>query len=92
MGYGRKKFVSSWKFYLERLARILPVYYFCFFAAVILIPLGYAYSNVEDPAFNGLNIAASFLLIQSWIMVPLGPNAPAWTVSTLLFFYLFYPR
>ena len=46
----------------------------------------------EDPAFHPLNVLASFFLIQSWVMVPLGPNAPAWTVSTFMFFYLVYQR
>ena len=96
LGYGRSKSLntseSKWRFYKSRLARILPVYYFCFMLSTILIPLGYAVYSAEDPAFHPVNVGASFMLIHSWVMVPLGPNAPAWTVSTLIFFYLFYPK
>ena len=82
---------STWIFYQNRLARILPVYYFCYFVALILIPLGYTQYSQEDPTFHPVNVATSLLLIQTWIMFPLSPNVPAWTVSTLIFFYIVYP-
>ena len=59
---------------------------------MILIPLGYAHSDPEDPTFHGFNVGASLLMVQTWITIPVGPNPAAWTVSTLFFFYLVYPR
>lgn len=93
MSHARSKpITNSWNFYQNRLARILPVYYFTFLVALILIPLGYTQYSSEDPTFHPVNVATSLLLIQTWIMFPLSPNVPAWTVSTLIFFYIVYPR
>ena len=80
---------DSWNFYKGRFIRILPVYYACFFYALPLIYLGY-YNYMGNIG------AGSFLALffqQSIVMVfGLGPNSASWTVSTLFFFYWFYPR
>ena len=92
MSHAKKPITNSWNFYQNRLARILPVYYVSFLVALILIPLGYTQYSSEDPTFHPVNVATSLLLIQTWIMFPLSPNVPAWTVSTLIFFYIVYPK
>ena len=69
------------------------MYYFCFIIAVILIPLGHGPYAPQNVLLNGVGSVSSIFLIQSWIMLGLfAPNAAAWTVSTLFFFYLVYPR
>ena len=80
-------------FYLNRFTRILPVYYICFIVGVILIPFGHSYFAPENLWFNAGGSILSLFLVQSWVMVfGLGPNGPSWTVSTLFFFYLVFPR
>ena len=85
---------DSFNFYLGRLTRILPVYYFCLIVAVILIPFGHL-SDPDNILGNVGGTLLSIFLVQTWVMNPitgLGPNSVAWTVSTLFFFYLVYPR
>ena len=79
---------DSATFYFGRLTRILPVYYICFLYALPLIPLLWQWG----PNVIGGSISAVFL-VQTWIIVlGFGPDGPSWTVSTLFFFYLVYPR
>ncbi len=96
--YGSEKFTSKtrghfnyWTFLGARLARIMPVYLICYFAALPLYFLGF---SSHDP-FTALSIIGAILplfLVQSWVLVfNLGPNGPDWTVSTLFFFYLVFP-
>ena len=92
----KQEIFDSIDFYLGRLTRILPVYYFCLIASAILIPFGH--SNPVQP-FPPNNIiyhvsgsVLSIFLVQTWVLHMATPNGVAWTVSTLFFFYLFYPR
>ena len=86
---------DSIDFYLGRFTRILPVYYFCMVVGIVLIPFGHSYSAPENILANVGGTLLSIFLVQIWVMNPFtgfGPNGPAWTVSTLFFFYLVYPR
>ncbi len=84
----RFNFIS---FYLGRFTRILPVYYFCLIFSAILIPFGH--TNFTAFWYNGYGSLVAVFLVQTWVLVfGVGPNEPAWTVSTLFFFYLVYPR
>ena len=84
---------DSIAFYLSRFARILPVYYFCIIVGAILIPLGHGPQSPENLWFNVGGSVMSLFLLQTWVLVfGFGPNGPSWTVSTLFFFYLVYPR
>ena len=84
---------NSANFYLGRMTRIMPVYYFCYFAALPLIYLGYGISPWYDMHFNGIGLIVSLFGVQTWVILyGFGPNGPSWTVSTLFFFYLVYPR
>ena len=79
---------DSATFYFGRLTRILPIYYICFLYSLPLIPLLWQWS----PNVIGGSISAVFL-VQTWIIVlGFGPDGPSWTISTLFFFYLVYPR
>ena len=84
---------DSWDFYFGRISRILPVYYLCMILSIPLIPLGSSWFAPSDFYYNiGGNVAATFL-VQSWILLFwFGSNGPSWTVSTLFFFYLVFPR
>ena len=82
---------NSTSFYLRRLTRILPVYYFCLIFAAILIPFGH--TNFTAFWYNGYGSFVAVFLVQTWILIfGVGPNEPSWTISTLFFFYLLYPR
>ena len=80
-------------FYFNRFARILPVYYICFIIGAILIPFGHSYFAPDNLWFNAGGSILSLFLVQTWVIIfGLGPNGPSWTVSTLFFFYLVFPR
>ena len=84
---------DSIDFYLSRFARILPVYYFCIVVGAIVIPLGHGGFAPDNLWFNVGGSVLSLFLLQTWVLVfGFGPNGPSWTVSTLFFFYLVYPR
>ena len=83
---------DSWNFYKSRFTRILPVYYATYLYALPLIFLGH--NDIISPYdYNG-GIAGSVLAIflQHQVFLKASPNGPSWTVSTLFFFYWFYPR
>jgi peptidoglycan/LPS O-acetylase OafA/YrhL len=107
LGYGRKKYSTLkqktenpedspfkiWDFYFARISRILPVYYFCLFLHFLLVPLGYSYFEWSDLEQSVGGSLASLFCVQTWILFfGFGPNMPAWFVSTLMFFYMIYPR
>ena len=83
------------EFWHGRLVRILPVYYATFALALILVPLGYGpdESLRDDVDMKIWGSFAALYGVQSWIMAfGFGPVAPAWTISTLFFFYILFPR
>lgn len=107
LGYGRKNYTTLkqktenpedspfkiWDFYFARISRILPVYYFCLFLHFLLVPLGYSYFEWSDLEQSVGGSLASLFCVQTWILFfGFGPNIPAWFVSTLMFFYMIYPR
>ena len=90
---------DSWGFYYARMIRILPVYYAIYLFALPLVPL----DNNELLRIFGLQQLMwtafySIYGVQMWDFglgggaafgVPIGPS---WTLSTLFFFYLVFPR
>jgi peptidoglycan/LPS O-acetylase OafA/YrhL len=81
----------SWAiFYQNRLARILPTFYFCNCLAVPLVWLGW--SEIQRDAVYS-SVAMTVVPIYTWLAFALGSafDGPGWTVSTLLFFYLLFP-
>ena len=93
----KENFFNYSNFIFGRASRILPIYYFCLVFAFPLIPLGHAYFSGSNLASNlilsiGGGLAALFL-VQTWILFfSFGPNGPSWTVSTLCFFYICFPK
>ena len=86
---------DSWNFYKNRFTRILPVYYATFLFSLPLIFLGHNF--FISPYNYGATIGGSILAIvlQQTVLMSefgFGPDGPSWTVSTLFFFYWFYPR
>ena len=89
----QEEIFDSWGFYYRRMTRILPVYYASFlFALLPLIPL--MLSHHSDHFAN--EFWGSFLAlygVQMWVVwLSFVPNGASWTVSTLFFFYLVFPR
>jgi len=82
-------------FYAARVARIYPVHLVAMvFAGIVLWRFGGTTWDVSSGATRQLAFAAQALLVQSWIpdeKVYLGINAPAWSISTEMFFYAVFP-
>ena len=73
------------KFYQNRLARILPVFYFCNCLAVPLVWLGWGEILRKDLVSA---IIATLIPVYTWTAFAFGSafEGPGWTISTLLFF------
>lgn len=82
-------------FYVARFARIYPVHVVATaFAALVLWRFGGNVWDASSIATREGAAAAQLLLLQSWIpneLVYLGINAPAWSISTEMFFYAAFP-
>jgi peptidoglycan/LPS O-acetylase OafA/YrhL len=83
---------DSWQFYFNRMTRIMPVYYFCYFFALPLIFVGHSYFSPTWDLWIPGCIEALFFQSTMVISHGFGPNAPGWTVCTLVFFYWMFPR
>ena len=82
----------SRNFYLNRISRILPVYYICLLLSLPLIPFGHGNHSPEEWKHHVFGTLEAFLCLNTLIMVHgFGPNTPAWTVCTLAIFYLLFP-
>jgi peptidoglycan/LPS O-acetylase OafA/YrhL len=82
-------------FYVARVARIYPVHVVATaFAALVLWRLGGNVWDASSVATREVAAASQLLLVQSWVpdeRVYLGINAPAWSISTEMFFYAAFP-
>lgn len=82
-------------FYAARIARIYPVHLVAMvFAALVLWRFGGTTWDISSAGARELAFVAQALLVQSWIpdeKVYLGINAPAWSISTEMFFYAVFP-
>ena len=84
---------------IGRCTRILPIYYVTYLFAIPLIFAGHSfikYEGNEDLCTLIGFMTIPLFLVQTWIgsdwtFMESGPNSPAWTVSTLFFFYFIYP-
>lgn len=88
----RRKYRSKFdfrSFYQNRFARIAPIYYV---AMLIGLPLAIFGHSWVPPAEIGWIFIANLFAVQMWASLPPPSFAgPAWTVSTLVFFYLVFP-
>jgi peptidoglycan/LPS O-acetylase OafA/YrhL len=85
--YNNRKW-NTRSFYLNRFARIYPLY---IFSILISLPIDWV-----SPALNSEHKASSLLLtlfsLQSWFTFSWGRfNAPSWTISVEAFFYVMFP-
>ena len=88
--YGKRWPVFKIKpFYRNRFARIAPVYYVTMLMALPLAVFGHGWVS---PSGIGVAFATNIVAVQMWLsMPPLSFVGPAWTISTLVFFYLVFP-
>jgi peptidoglycan/LPS O-acetylase OafA/YrhL len=76
-------------YYRNRLARIAPVYYVTMLIALPLAVFGHGWVSPSD---IGWVFATNLFAVQMWASLPpLSFVGPAWTISTLAFFYLVFP-
>lgn len=94
VAYGsRNEPVNAKRYFINRAARILPVYY-----AAMLLMLLYYYVRIEvlqtpSPYYpNATDTLLHATLLQSWIPgKALSLNPPAWSLSVEAFFYVTFP-
>jgi len=88
--------LNIWQFYQNRVARVLPVYYF---TLVLVIPVylngfgDFAVDSLSDTYFLH-SLLINIVPIQSWLMNYFGAilNFPSWTVCTLILMWVFFPN
>ncbi len=77
------------RYYRNRIARIAPVYYATMLMALPLAVFGYGWVSASE---IGWVFATNLFALQMWgSYPPLSFVGPAWTISTLAFFYLVFP-
>ena len=77
------------RYYRNRFARIAPVYYVVMLIALPLAVFGHGW---VPPSDIGWVLATNIFAVQMWTSFPpLSFAGPAWTISTLAFFYLVFP-
>ena len=82
---------DHWKFYQNRLARVMPLYYFdTFVLALPLLFVGFCMIDWETyPAVLVVNIIPVTTLLGFFVGAQL--DGPAWTICTLLYMWLLFP-
>lgn len=84
VAYGEKSTILKSDYYLNRFARIYPLYFLAFFLVLIQQLIK------EDIDFFGLFL--NILMIQAWFPDKvLSLNSPGWSLSVELIFYLIFP-
>jgi peptidoglycan/LPS O-acetylase OafA/YrhL len=82
---------AGWRRFMQnRAARILPVFYLVTACAVPLTFLGHGWVN-NDTFSIVSRVITNVLVIHMWTPVAGSFCGPAWTVSTLWFFYVIFP-
>lgn len=80
-----KTFLDKRKYYINRFARIYPIFFISTFLFLIIWVLSKHPLSVQDSVI-------SFLMVQSWIPGKENIlNTPAWSLGVELFFYLLFP-
>lgn len=88
--YGKRRHEFNVRhYYRNRFARIAPVYYVTMLFALPLAAFGHGWVSPSD---MGWVFATNLFAVQMWSSLPpLSFVGPAWTISTLAFFYLVFP-
>lgn len=86
IAYGQNgKRVDKFKYYMNRLARIYPIY----LAALLLMVIFYF---ADKRAVSPTEFVLSFFVVQAWIPpYPLTLNGPGWSLAVEFFFYALFP-
>lgn len=77
------------RFYLRRVTKIWPAHIFCLILLLLLIPEAFKVKVETIPIF-----LSNLFLVHAWIpmtQVFFSYNAPSWSTSTMMFFYLCFP-
>ena len=70
-----KSVIDSWSFYVNRMTRLLPIYYATFIFGLPLISAGYSYFGPFDWHHNVGGALLAFFGLQSWVIgLGFGPN------------------
>lgn len=87
--YGKQSRFDIKHYYHHRFARIAPVYYTAMLIALPLAVFGHGWVLPSD---IGWVFVTNTFAVQMWASTPpLSFVGPAWTISTLAFFYLVFP-
>jgi len=88
--YGKQQRRFNVKHYFRnRFARIAPVYYVTMLMSLPLAVFGHGWVSPSDISWV---FATNLFAVQMWASLPpLSFVGPAWTISTLAFFYLVFP-
>lgn len=87
--YGKQPSFNAKHYYRNRFARIAPVYYVTMLFALPLAVFGHGWVSQSN---IGWVFATNLFAVQMWASFPpLSFVGPAWTISTLVFFYLVFP-
>jgi peptidoglycan/LPS O-acetylase OafA/YrhL len=77
--------IVPYKYYINRLARIYPIYLIALL--LVVIPRLVFHKNIDS-----ISLSLNVLLLQSWIPTySQTVHAPGWSLSVEFFFYLFFP-
>jgi len=75
-------------FYRRRIARTLPLYWFCNIGCIPLIGSGYGY---DRPEYAAISIILTVTCTTTWFAVPFLLSLTSWFVPTIWFYYWCYP-
>ncbi|MBW1657722.1 acyltransferase family protein [Flavobacterium quisquiliarum] len=82
--YSHRSEISSKEYYLNRFARIYPLYFLAILIVFIL--------QIRLREIDLLGLVLNILMIQSWVPSKmLSINPPGWSLSVELIFYLLFP-
>lgn len=85
--YGKRESQTR-SFLQNRMARCLPIYYL---SNVLAVPLGFFGHGFHPAKFWSTSKQTILPIFTWWTGRPSSFNGPAWTVSTLMAFYLVFP-
>jgi peptidoglycan/LPS O-acetylase OafA/YrhL len=75
---------KSGRYWLARFARIYPIY-----VLALLLMIG---AKINGAGSDALTVSLSLSMLQAWVPgYPLTLNAPGWSISVEMFFYLCFP-
>lgn len=85
--------VTYLQFVVNRLLRVLPVYYICNFVVLPLIFVGFGRISPNMPIFLAKSVITTLIPSSTWLLYTFGVplNGTAWTVQTLIAVWLFFP-